>query len=106
VFHRAVADVMTQIQIALREVQTTHREIVANRQAVEASTATLEALIARRVGLTPDYLDLELRSQETQAETRRALVGAIANYNIAIVRLEQAKGTLLDYDRVQLEPGR
>ncbi|MDD4889468.1 MAG: TolC family protein [Phycisphaerae bacterium] len=101
-YHKAVSDVMLQIQVALRDVQTSYREIVSNRDAVRAATENLSALIARRVGMTPEYLNLELQTQETQANARRALLGAIANYNIAIVKLEQAKGTLLQYDRVEL----
>lgn len=105
-YQKAVSDVMTQIQVALRDVQTSYREIIANREAVRAATENLSTLIARREKLSPEYLDLELNSQATQATARRALVGAIANYNIAIVKLEQAKGTLLKYDRVELNSQR
>ena len=104
-YQRTVADTMTQIQIALRNVQTTYREILANKEAAHAAAENLAALIARRERLSPEYLNLELTAQDTEAAARRALQTAVAGYNVAIVQLEQAKGTLLQYDRVELAPG-
>jgi hypothetical protein len=31
------------------------------------------------------------------------LIQAMVNYNLAIMRLEQAKGTLLEFDRISLD---
>lgn len=103
-YRSAANTVTTQILKAVRDVQTGYREIVADKEAAQAATENLAALVARREKLSPEYLQLELQTQESQATARRQLLSVVANYNIAIVRLEQAKGTLLKYNRVELGP--
>jgi hypothetical protein len=53
------------------------------------------------------FVQLKLQAQEELANAAREEVSALANYNIAIQRLERAKGTLLKYNNVQLreDPG-
>ena len=49
------------------------------------------------------YLTTILNLQEQLGSAQRAEVTAIVNYNIAIVALERAKGTLLRYNNVTLQ---
>jgi outer membrane protein TolC len=46
--------------------------------------------------LTPEFLLLKLQAQETLSNSRQAAMKAIADYNIAQVRLAQLMGTVLD----------
>ncbi len=103
-YHNLAGDVMTQVQIALRNVHTSYQEIVRFREAAHEEIANLKELVAREERMNPTYLDLILRTVQAVAQFRRSFQSAIVNYNKAVVELEQAKGTLLRYDRVQLAP--
>ena len=52
---------------------------------------------------TPEFLAVELDAQARLATAEQALVQSLVNYNLAIMRLEKAKGTLLEYDRISLD---
>ena len=52
---------------------------------------------------SPEFLQLILDSQARLAQAEQGLTQAIVNYNLAIMRLEQAKGTLLEFNRISLD---
>jgi outer membrane protein len=52
---------------------------------------------------SPEFLQLKLDSQARLASAEQQLTQTLINYNIAIMKLEQAKGTLLEYDRISLD---
>ena len=52
---------------------------------------------------SPEFLQLKLDSQANLAQAEQQLTQVIINYNLAIMRLERAKGTLLEYDRISLD---
>ena len=68
--------------------------------AVLAADGNLRALQARAETVNPNYLETELSAVEQVANTRRTLLQVITDYNTAIVQLEKAKGTLLEYNNV------
>jgi outer membrane protein TolC len=96
-----VADTKQQ----LRELLTSFEEIQI-RERVRLSAADelegivdLEDIRAR----SPEFLQLILDSQARLAQAEQNLTQAIVNYNLAIMRLEQAKGTLLEFNRISLD---
>jgi outer membrane protein len=94
------------VKRAMREVETSWTEMGARRQARFAHADSLAAIEQREAGgeaLTPTFVNLKLQTQEELAEAARAETEAVANYNIAISRLELAKGTLLRYNNVIME---
>jgi outer membrane protein TolC len=105
-YRAEIEQVTTDVSQALREVDTSYNELVDNRNARFAQTEVLLALQQREEGgeaLTPTFVQLKLDTQERLAESRRNENQALANYNIAIFKLEQAKGTLLRYNNVVME---
>ena len=62
----------------------------------------LRALQERQENKNPAQLDTILGSQQSVAQSRRALLQAIVTYNPGIVDVERAKGTLLEYNNVVL----
>ena len=56
------------------------------------------------VSLTPTFLNLKLTAEQNLASAQAAELQAMVNYSQAIVNLEAAKGTLLTYDQVRIEP--
>ncbi|MBV8781455.1 MAG: TolC family protein, partial [Phycisphaerae bacterium] len=102
-YRQTIEQVTLDVSEALREVDTTWNELVQNRNARFAQTDVVEALNQREQGgeaLTPTFVQLKLDTQERLADARRSENQALANYNIAIYKLEQAKGTLLRYNNV------
>ena len=101
--------VLLEVKISAREVATAYRETQAKFSAVKAFTEDLETLQARRslqaVGeetLMASYLDTVLDSQDRRAQAEEEFIRAGANYQIAIVNLERAKGRLLNYSSVEI----
>lgn len=102
--YRAIIEqVSLDVSQALREVNTSWDELVQNRKATFAQDDVRMALDQREEGgeaLTPTFVQLKLDTQERLADSRRAENTALAAYNIAIYKLEEAKGTLLRYNNV------
>jgi outer membrane protein len=98
-----IEQVTLDVSQALREVNTSWDELVGYRKATFAQTDVLQALNQREEGgeaLTPTFVQLKLDTQERLADARRSENTAVGNYNIAIYKLEEAKGTLLRYNNV------
>lgn len=101
--------VLLEVKISAREVATAWRETQAKYAAVTAFTEDLETLQARRAleAVNQDvqmaaYLDTMLDSQDRRAIAEEEFIRAAANYQIAIVNLERAKGRLLNYTSVEV----
>ncbi|MDB5331657.1 MAG: putative efflux system outer membrane protein [Phycisphaerales bacterium] len=108
-YQNLLSQVTLDVTQALREVGTTWHEMDGRRRARFATADELAALEDRRANgepLTPTFVQLELDSQERLAEARRQESLAIASYNVAIARLERAKGTLLRYNNVIMDEER
>jgi outer membrane protein len=95
-----------EVSVSLREIDTSYEEIYKRGQAVFQSFDSLQAIQQRRENnepLTPVFVQLELDSQQTLANARAEEAQAIASYNIAISRLERAKGTILRYNNIVMQ---
>ncbi|HEY0008977.1 MAG TPA: TolC family protein [Tepidisphaeraceae bacterium] len=105
--YRALIDQVTlDVSIAQREVQTSFTSIGQSRAARFAAQRALQAVQDLEVGgeqLSPDFLERKLARQQELAIAERAEAESIAFYNIALSRLESAKGTLLRYNNVLME---
>ncbi|MCD6365793.1 MAG: hypothetical protein J7M14_07955, partial [Planctomycetes bacterium] len=52
--------------------------------------------------LTPEFLDVKLRAQESLANAERGELEVMINYNIAMITLSQVSGTVLQRYGVEL----
>lgn len=98
--------VALDVKTAMREVATSWEAMVATRrERLAAADEELALLQREEVGepLTPDFVQRKLDAQERLATAQQAEVEAIASYNLAIARLERAKGTLMPYNDVILD---
>jgi outer membrane protein len=98
--------VILEVKTALREVETSWDEAIAARRAVFAAQEALAALEKSEQSgakLTPEFVQLKLDRQIAVAVARTAETRAIAGYNLALANLEKAKGTLLQYNAVDLK---
>jgi outer membrane protein TolC len=102
-YRAAIEQVTLDVSEALREVNTSWDELVQYRKGTFAQHDVLMALNQREEGgeaLTPTFVQLKLDTQERLADARRSENTALAAYNVAIYKLEEAKGTLLRYNNV------
>lgn len=105
-YERIVQQVTLDVKESLRELNTTFEEIQRTRASKFAAAEALRALQIRQDNdepLTPQFVDQKLRQQELLAQAARDEAAAVTNYNIALARLERAKGTLLQYNNVILD---
>lgn len=102
--------VVGDVKTRLRTVLTSHVEIDARDRARKAANDELAGLTEQEQikQLTPEFLRLKLDAQQRLANAEILELQAIVNYNVAIAKLEQAKGTLLEFNRIAInqEPPR
>jgi outer membrane protein TolC len=99
------ANVRLEVETAVREIATTHREMRSHYHAIRGSEAEIEYL-ERRWRLLPGdqqvagiVLDDLLNAQERLGRAEASYAAALTAYNIALVQLKRAVGVLL-----QLQP--
>ncbi len=104
-YKRAVQEVVLEVKTALRDVETSYELIAVTRAARRAAAENLRALLEREEkgeALTPEFLlDLKLNTQQRLADAEIRELQAIVDYNIAIARLYQATGTLLERNQIE-----
>jgi outer membrane protein TolC len=96
--------VAAQAKERIRLARTAFKELQIQKDAAEAASIHLQALEDTetvREKLTPEFLLVKLQAQETVANAQRAEIKAIVDYNIALTRLAQTTGTVLDLRYVQ-----
>jgi outer membrane protein len=102
-----ISQVALDVRQAAREVETTYKLILTNRQARFAAQRALADEVERQENgtdpLTPDFVQLRLDLTDRSGQAQEAENLAISNYNIALERLERAKGTLLKYNNVVMQ---
>ncbi|MEM7474765.1 MAG: TolC family protein [Planctomycetota bacterium] len=89
-----------EVEIAVRELQTSHRELVAKERSLEAAALEAETIEFRWKNLADQgstgglMLDSLLRAQERLTNTEFEFAKAQLTYNLAIINLRHANGTL------------
>jgi outer membrane protein TolC len=104
-YSAAVQTITFECKTALRDVNTSWERLATDRKAVFSAADALKSVEERfeKDARTPELVQLRLQFQDTFAETRRSEAGSLASYNQAIARLEQVKGTLLQYCNVLMQ---
>jgi outer membrane protein TolC len=91
--------IATLVKAQMRLASTAHKEIAVQKAALKAARIylrSLEDMEVIRKNLTPEFLLAKLDAQESLADAQRGEIKAIVDYNIALTRLAQATGTVLD----------
>lgn len=102
--YKQAADLVVQeVNNAIRELNFGYENIPTQLRAVETSDESLRAFQARSEQIDPTYLETELSRIQSLSSTRAELARVVAEYNIAIVALERAKGTLLRYNNIRVD---
>ncbi len=104
-YQKALQEVIQSVKSALRQQQAQYQLIGVARDERRAAAEHLRALEEREKnieGLTPEFLDLKLRAQQARASAELREYQAMADYNIALMRVQLAMGTLLEHNQIDL----
>lgn len=109
-YSRALQAVQTEVDIAVRELNTARQEIIAKSRALaaaESEITTIEQRWQRMIdGSGTSSLNLEslLRAQERVTAAEREYVTSQLTYSLAMVNLKRANGTLLQSEAISVSP--
>lgn len=92
--------IVEEVNSTIRTLMVRYAQIPPALDSVQSAERNLRALQARTQRIDPNYLQTELGAVEQLANTRSTLLQVLTDYNVGIVQLEKAKGTLLDYNHV------
>jgi outer membrane protein TolC len=100
------ANIRAEVEVAVREVETTHRELVSKHYAMQAEEAEI-VYLQERWRLLPDeqqgagvLLDDVLRAQERLADAELEFAQAQLAYNMALIELKRVSGSLLEWEAI------
>lgn len=94
--------VLLDVNESARRLETRYDQIGPSFESAEAREREVESIVARAERKDLNTLINELNSRESLAQARRTLLTAMVDYNVALIDLERAKGTLLQYNNVVL----
>lgn len=103
-YRDVVQRIVLEVKDALRDVTTNYLLIEQTRSARVAAAENLRTLEVREEtlqSLTPEFLDLKLRFQQSLASAEQRELAALTEYNVALARLYAAMGTALERNRIQ-----
>jgi outer membrane protein TolC len=101
-----IASIRNEVEIASREVHTTHRELLSKSQAMTASEGEVQYLRDRWQLLPGDQqvtgvvLHDLLNAQERLADAEMGYARSLVEYNVALINLKRCTGTLLQYEQI------
>ena len=104
----ALTAIETEVDIAVRELNTAYQEIQAKNRALNAAQSEAETIRARWTkmadGSGQSSLNLEslLRAQERVTESERDYTESLLTYNLGMINLKKATGTLLQSENVSV----
>lgn len=100
------ASIRSDVEIAVREVDTTYREMVSKYHAMAADEAEIQYLTERWRLLPGDQqvagvvLEDLLDAQERLATAEFGFTNALVAYNLSLINLKKVTGTLLEYQEI------
>ena len=99
---KAIEDVILDASIAVRRVGTAYDAIGPSFESTISREREVESIIARAERKDLNTLNSELAAHRGLATARRNMLSAMVEYNIAIIDLERAKGTLLEHHNITI----
>lgn len=101
-----MSNIRAEVEVAVREVDTAHRELVSKHLAMQAEAAEIHYLRERWRLLPGDQqgagvmLDDLLRAQERLADSEQEFARSQMDYNMSLVELKRVTGTLLEWEAI------
>ena len=95
-------EIILDVHLSARNIRTTYEQIGPSFESAESREREVSSIVARAERKDINTLNSELGAREALAAERRSMLAAMVEYNIAIIDLERAKGTLLEYNNIEL----
>ena len=106
-YKTAVQDVVLSVKQAVRGLRSSYELIKVNRAARRATAENLRAIEERKdtgEALTADFLlDLRLNTQTRLANAQLSELQSVIDYNLAVIRIHQATGVLLEHNNIEFQ---
>lgn len=97
---QTLEEVILDVNLAVRMLNTTFDQIGPSYESADAREREVESIVARAERKDLNTLNSELSARQSLANSRSAMLNTMVEYSIAIIDLERAKGTLLNYNNV------
>lgn len=94
--------VILDVNVALRQLVTSYEQIGPVFESAEANKEEVRSIVARAERRDINTLTTELNARESLATTQRTLVDVMVKARLALIDLERAKGTLLEYNNIEV----
>ena len=99
--------VLTDVNTSVLNLRNTFREIAKRMEAAEAEKNVMLNHLAyeesgQRNTMTPEFLNLKLNTDERLANARISAIQSLIEYNLAIMNMQRAQGTLLRYNHIDI----
>jgi outer membrane protein TolC len=101
----AIEQIILEVNVAMRAMLTNRDRVEPDLASADAAEEDVKARVARQERKDPLTLESELNARQTLARARQSLLQTLVDYSTAIIELERAKGTLLEYNNIVLEEG-
>lgn len=101
-FRSALENLATEVEVAVREIATSHQEYLSKRESVAATNAEVIYLQNRWSNLAGDdrsaslLLEDILQAQDRLVDEERTLAQALVNYNIAMTEWRRVTGNMIN----------
>lgn len=105
-YRNTVQNIVSEVKAAIRDVQLNYVLIEQNRAvriAAAENVRTLQVEEETLGRLTPEFLDLKLRRQQSLAAAEQAELSALTDYNASLSRLYGAVGSVLERNRIRFD---
>jgi len=95
-------EVILDVNVTVRRLETRYDQIGPSFELAEARDREVTSVVARAERKDLATLNTELSARQNLANARRTLLNSMIDYNLSMVDLERAKGTLLQFYNVVL----
>jgi outer membrane protein TolC len=105
-YRNTVQNIVSEVKAAIRDVQLNYILIEQNRAvriAAAENVRTLQVEEETLGRLTPEFLDLKLRRQQSLAAAEQAELSALTDYNASLARLHGSVGSVLERNRIRFD---
>ncbi len=99
---KAIEDVILDASIAVRRIETTYDALGPSYESANSREREVQSIVARAERKDLNTLNSELGARRGLANARRNMLSAMVEYNVAIIDLQRAKGTLLQHHNINI----
>ncbi len=101
-YKNQMEQIILDVNTAARAIQTAYDRLDPSMESADANEDQVTSTVARQERKDFTALNQELNARSSLANSRSTLLNDLVTYHIAVIALERAKGTLLDFNNIKL----